>query len=260
LQAQVSYSQFWGNRSLVFRAGQLPTAFGSFSLRYDDAVNLLIDVPLPYGYYKGVTLGSLAGVELDATLGKFDLRGQFTNSSPANPRSLLDKDQYGDWTWGGGYTIRQGLRVGASAYMGPYLDRNYPFYFPGEAPPRNLRGSGVGVDAQWGSGPWNVNAEWQRFQMDYHVIPTFSQQIGYTEIRRVLTPRWYVAARLGYVQANAMPRWQSYELGAGYRAGKRELVKVEYEIEQGPAIHGSQKNTLAIQFVTTLGPVAFGAH
>src|ERR1700691_1454938 len=59
LQANVSYSRFWENRSLVVRAGQLSSAFGSFLLRYDDAVNPLVDMPASYGYYfKGVTTAS----------------------------------------------------------------------------------------------------------------------------------------------------------------------------------------------------------
>src|SRR5579864_8145789 len=110
LQANVSYSRFWENRSLVVRAGQLSSAFGSFLLRYDDAVNPLVDMPASYGYYfKGVTTASLAGAEVDASVGKVDLRTQFTNSSPANPRSILGKDQYLNWTAGAGYTIRQGF-------------------------------------------------------------------------------------------------------------------------------------------------------
>ena len=139
LQANLSYSRFWNDRSLVIRVGQMTSAFGSFLLRYDDATNPLVDVPMSYGYYlKGVTTNGLAGAEVDTTLGKVDLRLQFTNSSPANPRGLFATEQYGTWTWGGGYTIMQGLRIGASAYRGPYLDRNYPYYFPGELPPGQL--------------------------------------------------------------------------------------------------------------------------
>ncbi len=261
LHADVSYSRFWENRSIVLRAGQLSSAFGSFLLRYDDAVNPLIDVPMSYGYYqKGVNLDSLAGVELDSTVGKLDLRGQLTNSSPANPRSVLDTDQYLNWTAGAGYTIRQGFRVGFSAYRGPFLDRQYPFYFPGEAAPRSLPATGIGVDAQWARAHWNVNAEWQHFQMDYHAIPTFIENTGYGEVRLVLNPRWYVATRLGYMRSNVFAGWQSYETAVGYRPGRYELVKVGYEVKQGPKINGAQQNTLAVQFVTTLPRISVAAR
>jgi hypothetical protein len=261
LQAELSYSRFWGDRSLVVRLGQLPSAFGSFLLRYDDGMNPLVDVPMSYGYYlHGVTTESLAGAEVDTTLGRVDMRAQFTNSSPANPRSILDHDQYGNWTAGAGYTIRQGLRVGASAYRGPYLDRSYPYYFAGELAPSRLPATGFGVDLGWGRGRWNVNAEWQRFQMNYTVMPNFVEHTGYGEVRVVLHPRFYLATRLGYLRANAFPGHQSYEAAIGFRPGTHELIKLEYEVEQGPRIRGTQQNTLAIQFTTTVNPLSIAGH
>lgn len=261
LHADVSYSRFWGNRSIVVRAGQLQSAFGSFLLRYDDAVNPLIDMPRSYGYYfNGVTTLSLAGGEVDASLNKFDLRGQLTNSSPTNPRSLVDTDQYLNWTLGGGYTIQQGFRIGASVYRGPYLDRQFPYYFPGEKDPRDLPATAVGVDVEWGRGHWNVYGEWQRFQMDYTVIPTFTESTGYGEARFVLSPRWFVASRIGYVRPSAGSEWQSYETAVGFRPGNHELVKLEYEIHQGPTISGTRQNVLAVQFVTSFRPLSFASR
>ncbi len=252
LQANLNYSRYWGNRSAIVRVGELPSAFGSFLLRYDDSVNPLVDMPASYGYYlKGITTAGLPGAEVDTTLGKVDARLQFTNSSPANPQSLTSRDQYGDWTAGAGYTVSQGLRVGASAYTGPYLDRHYAFFFPGESNPVNLNGSGVGVDLEWGHGPWSVNGEWQRFQMDYHAMPNFINNTGYAEARLTVRPRWYVATRLNYVRPNEGSNSQGYEFAVGYRAGTRELMKVDYEIRQGPGILGVSQNTLALQFVTS---------
>jgi hypothetical protein len=261
LHADVNYSRLSENRSIVVRAGQLSSAFGSFLLRYDDAVNPLIDVPMSYGYYgRGVTTRSLAGIGLDATFGKVDLRGQLTNSSPANPRSLLDTNQYVNWAAGAGYTIRQGFRVGVSTYRGPYLDRDYPYFFPGEIDPRNLPATAVGIDAQWGAGHWNINGEWQHFQMDYTTIPTFTENTGYGEVKLVLHPRWFLATRIGYVSPSAIPGWRCYEAGVGYRASKYELIKLEYEAQQGRGISGAQQNTLAIQFVTRLHPISLAGH
>jgi hypothetical protein len=255
LQANLSYSQFVGSGSIVIRAGQLTSAFGSFLLRYDDAVNPLIDIPLTYGYYyEGVTTLGLAGVEADATLGKLDARAQFTNSSPVNPRSLFGHDQYGNWTAGAGYTIQQGFRVGGSMYRGPYLDRQFPYYYPGELPPNRLPATAVGLDANWGHGPWNVYGEWQRFQFDYHVIPTYVQQAGYAEARRTLNPRWYLAARAGYLRSDEP--YRVYELAAGYRPSSHELIKLEYEILQGPAISATHEQIVAVQLVSTFGPLS----
>ncbi len=253
LQANLSYSRFWSNNSIVIRVGQLSSAFGSFLLRYDDAVNPLIDMPLAYGYYyRGVSSLGLAGAEVDATRGKLDLRAQFVNSSPANRRSIFDRDQYGNWAGGLGYTIRQGFRAGISAYHGPYLDRKYAFYFPGEARPRDLPASAVGFDVQWGRGPWNVYGEWQRFQMVYTKIPPFHQHAGYAEARWVLHPRWYLAVRAGYIRANAFAGRDVYEIAAGFRPNRLQLVKIGYEKQTGTNAGRAPANVLSAQLVTSL--------
>jgi hypothetical protein len=189
---------------------------------------------------------------MDATRGKWDGRVQFANSSPANPRSLFGHDQYGNWAGGAGYTIRQGLRVGASAYRGPYLDRHYDYFYPGEANPSTLPANALGLDAAWARHHWALQGELQKFVMPYTVIPTYREQAGYAELKRVLTPRWYIAGRLGYMSANASGKVQSYEGAAGFRPNRFQLIKMDYELQHysvGPYFY---ENTLAIQYVTTL--------
>ncbi len=257
LQANLSYSRSWKNRLVVVRVGQMSSAFGSFLLRYDDARNALIDAPVGYGYYyKPVSNLGVAGAQADVTLGKLDLRAQFANSSPANPRSVFSTDQYRNWAGGAGYTIRQGLRVGVSAYRGPFLDPKYRFYFPGEGPPHSLPATAFGVDVAWGRGPWNMYGEWQRFQMDYRLIPTFREHSGYGEARRVLHPRWYLAARAGYVRSSAAPGYQVYEFVGGFRPNRFQLAKLGYEIQQGAVIRGTLGNTLALQLVTAFRAIS----
>lgn len=252
LQAHLSYSQFWKKASLVVRAGQLSSAFGSFLLQYDDSRNYLTGMPIAYGYYgQTVSTLSLTGAEVDATAGRLDMRAQYVNSSPANRRSILAHDQYGNWAGGAGYTIRQGFRVGGSFYYGPYLDRKYPYYFPGEAKPRELPASAYGVDVQWGRGRWNVNGEWQRFLMTYRAIPNFTERTGYIESRYVLHPRWYVAARAGYVRASAFPGHEAYEVVAGFRPAADQLLKIGYQRLQGPTIRASQEDALLVQWVVS---------
>lgn len=253
LQGSLNYSRVSERGSVMARAGILSTAFGSFLLRYDDADNPLADLPLQYGYYYAPvsTLG-LAAVQIDATRGKFDGRAQFANSSPANPRSVFAHDQYGNWAGGGGYTIRQGLRVGVSGYRGPYLDRQYDFFFPGEANPNTLPAHALGVDMQWTHHHWNVQGEFQRFVMTYALIPTFREDAGYGEVRRALGPRWYAAIRTGYTSANEGGHTERYEFAAGFRPSRSELLKVDYELDRRSQGAISDDNTLAIQFVTTL--------
>jgi hypothetical protein len=261
LQATLNYSRFWKDGSIVLRTGALSSALGSFLLHYDDADNALINMPQAYGYYyKPVTTLGLMGTEVDATFKKIDARAQFVNSSPANRRSIFDRDQYGNWAGGAGYTIRQGLRVGSSFYNGPYLGRLFRYYFPGEAPPRQLPARAFGLDAQWGIGHWNLQGELQRFSMAYRLIPTFHEQIGYVEVRRVLHPRWFIAERIGYTSDTAGPTTQVFESVVGYRPNVREIVKVGYGLTRvyGPA--GNLKGIFQVQFVTVLHPLSLAGH
>jgi hypothetical protein len=242
LQLHLSYSVRWRSTSLAVRAGELSTAFGSFLLRYDDLSNWLADMPPAYGYYyKPVSTLGLTGIEVNVTAGRLDARAQLTSSSPANRRSPFDSDQYANWAGGAGYTFRHGLRAGASAYRGPYLYRTFRYYFPGEANPRDLPATGLGADAQWGRGPWNVNGEWQRFIMAYRAIPTFRSSIAYAEARRTLGPRWYIAARASRLRYSASPDLNIYEGAIGFRPAAAQLIKFAY-----------QANTFALQYVVGL--------
>jgi hypothetical protein len=259
LRANIGYSRFWkpGSRyagSINIRAGQLSSAVGAFNLRYDDAENPLIDVPILYGYYGKISTAGVAGVETDVTLGKWDARAQFVNSSLMNPRSILDRDQYGNWAGGAGYTIVQGLRVGVSGARGPYLDRQWAYFFPGEANPNQLPGSSVGTDVQFARGHWNMEGEWNWMLMPYHAIPFFRREGAYLEAKRVLSPRWYAAVRDGYMYSNG-DREDVYEVVAGYHAGVHELVKVGFELDRDAASGQINRNVM-VQLVTTLHPVS----
>jgi hypothetical protein len=253
VQATLNYSEFWRDGSIVLRAGELSSAFGSFLLRYDDAENPLIRMPQTYGYYyEPVTTLALAGAEVDGTLKKLDFRAQFVNSSPVNRRSVFDHDQYGNWAGGAGYTLRQGLRVGVSTYRGPYLSQHYPFYFPGEAPPHQLPAGAFGVDVQWASGHWNIQGELQRFVMNYRMIPTFHEQAGYAEVRRVVHPRWFIAERSGYVANSAVPPVQEFEAVSGFRLDNRQLVKVGFGVDRTCAPGCKLERLFEVQLVTSL--------
>ncbi len=252
LQGTVNYSRVSDKGSVLARVGELSTAFGSFMVHYDDADNALIAMPLEYGYYyKPVTTLGLTGAQVDATRGKWDGRVQFANASPANPRSLFGHDQYGNWAGGAGYTVKQGLRVGVSGYRGPYLSKNYAFYFPGELPPSKLNAHGVGVDVAWATGHWNVQGEWQKFVMPYTVIPDFHTEAAYGEAKRVLSPRWYVAGRAGYTHASFAGYTESYEGVVGWRPNRLQVLKVGYELRHGTAapVNGS---SVVVQLVTSV--------
>jgi hypothetical protein len=253
MQATLNYARVTRKGSLIARVGEMSTAFGSFVLRYDDADNPLVDLPIEYGYYYSpVSIAGVAGAQVDGTYGKWDARAQFANSSPANPRSLFARDQYGNWAGGSGYTIRQGLRVGASGFRGPYLSRDYAYFLPGEVNPSKLPARALGVDASWTRGHTTVQGELQKFTMPYTVFPTYREKAGYFDVKQVLSPRWFVAGRYGQTKANATGRAQCIETGAGFRLSRFELIKASYEIVHYGFGSNRNDNTFGIQFVTTL--------
>ncbi len=259
LQGTVNYARVSDRGSLSVRVGKLSTAFGSFGLRYDSADNPVVGLPIQYGYYYAmVTNLGLYGAQLDVTRGKWDGRLQLVNASPLNPRSLTSKDQYGNWAGGAGYTLLQGLRIGFSAYYGPYLDRHHRFFFRGEANPNTLPARAIGVDGQWANGHWSLYGEWQTFHVPYKAIPDYDAHAGYLEFKRVLNPRFYVAGRAGYRNGSGGNIRQTYEGAVGFRATTNQLFKIGYQRDQlssGPRPH---ENTCVFEAITTIHPLSLG--
>lgn len=307
IQAFLGYSVRSGKNALVIKAGRLATAFGSFPLRYDDAENPVLDQPLSYitqlpiradqipcgvrdlqsqsygyvenycggaaGYGNGlvpVTLYAIPGIEADFSSGKFDARVQLTSGSPANPQNLAYASTYRQVTGGGGYTIRQGFRVGASAFRGPWLGENVAPLLPVGTSIRSFPASGIGLDAQWARGRWSVTGEWQRFWFDspnFTRAPSF--ETGYGEVKSIITPRIYLAARLGWLSTGAVrdtsgvsagsfaPAIGSYELGGGLWLGRNELLKASYELLHLPGYTTSSNNVLGVEFVMRFDSLAW---
>jgi len=236
-QAFVAYTRSRGTTSVLVKAGQLISAFGSFPLRYDDIDNPLLDQPLSYttylklrpdqlpcnvedltgseysrsvSYHCGgsassgdgltpVTLYGLPGVEIDLSSHKADARLQVTNSSPSSPQSLLSRSQHAQWTVGGGYTLVQGFRIGFSAFRGPFLDRAVVPFLPAGKNVRDFPAAGAGSDIQWARGRWAVNAEWQWLRFTYPNFRTLpTASFGYAEVKAVLNARTYLALRVAH--------------------------------------------------------------
>jgi len=300
LQAFVGYSFHPGAATMVVKAGRLTSAFGSFPPRYDDLDNPLLDQPLAYnwqlplytnqlpcgvksfaGYGGGqancfeywedssqpgvvpVTLYSLPGIEADFSGYRFDGRVQVTSGSPASPQSLSRAGQFAQWATGGGYTIRQGFRVGISGFRGPYLDASLASWLPAGTTLRSFPASGVGIDVQFARGRWSATGEWQRFWFD---LPNFAQSpavaAGYGEVKAILTPRFYLAERIGWISsrnvasdgysAEFMSPTSSYETAAGCWLNRYQLLKVGYEWLHSEYQPGTLGNVFGVQLVTSV--------
>jgi hypothetical protein len=301
-QAYAGYTARTEKTTLVIKAGRLATAFSSFALRYDDTDNPLLDQPLAYvtelplrtdqlpcgtrdllaqsyGYVAAscggrpgsgdglipLTLYGLPGVQIEASNGHLDGRVQLTAGSPAISEYFTTRLSYAQWTAGAGYTIRQGTRIGVSAFRGPYLDRAVASFLPAGASVRDFPATGIGIDGQWARGRWSVNAEWQRFQFDlpnFVVSPTTTT--GFAEVKSVLTPRLYLTARVGYMKngsvldstqifaAQYAPTLASLELGGGVWLRRNLLLKGSYEWLYTEGEPGSQNNVFGFQLVASI--------
>ncbi len=308
LQAFLGYTRTYKKTSVLVKAGRLTSAFGSFPLHYDDADNALLDQPLSYVSYLNlrpdqlpcngddiiygsaysrsvqyhcggahsytdgmtpVTLYGLPGVELDLSTHKVDGRFQLTNSSPANPQSLLSGSQHAQFTAGAGYTLVQGFRVGLSGFRGPFLDRAVVPYLPTGRNVGNFPATGVGLDAQWARGRWSATGEWQRFRFAYPnflLSPTVS--FAYAELKTVLNARTYFALRAGYQRNSHLEDLTEftdetfaanrhyYELAIGFRPNRWQLLKVGYEWLKTAEVSGTRDNIFGIQLVTSIQPLS----
>jgi hypothetical protein len=211
-----------------------------------------------------VALYGLPGAEIDISLARIDARLQVTNSSPVNPHGLTSSNQFAQWTAGAGYTFGSGLHVGASGFRGPYLDRVVePFLPSGKI--TDFLATGSGVDAQWARGWWSLAGEWQRFTYGmpgFHESP--SEQAAYAELKRIVTPRVYLAARItalrfpavednsgASIDHAAIPQ-RVYEFGFGFRPNNHQLLKASYKRVALSTAHEERDNVVALQLVTSL--------
>jgi len=301
LQAFVGYAVRGERSSFVVKAGRLSSAFGAFPLHYDDAENALLDQPLSYiqtltlrhdqipcgvsdllsqfygfvghlcggvpGYDLGltpVTLYGLPGIQAEYSGHRVDGRVQITSGSPSNPLSLSHAPDYVQWTAGGGYTIRQGFRMGVSGFRGPYLDPSVASVLPVGTTVRDFPASGVGADVQWALGHWSASGEWQRFQFvspNFTIAPSVTST--YAEVKRILTPRFYVAGRTGWLRPGSArdntgaatgqfaANIASYELGAGCWLNRHQLLKTSYEWLRIENLPGTRTDVFGFQLVTT---------
>lgn len=186
-----------------------------------------------------IGLYGLPGVEAQLSISRLDARLQITNSSPANPVGLTSRGQVPQWTTGGGYTLHGGLHLGISGFRGPYLDQIVAPLLPSGSTIRDFPAWGMGVDAEWSRGPWSFEGEWQHFHFElpgFPVAPT--ENAAYGQAKWILSPRVFLAMRataqhFGRVKDSggesagqfAGPQ-QIYELSAGYRLNRRQLLKI----------------------------------
>ena len=309
VQGYIGYTTHSGPATIVIKAGQMVTAFGSFPLRYDDAQNPLMDQPLAYiteipvrsdqiscgagdllhqhygsvasncggeaGRGPGMTpvsLYGMPGAQAEFSMHRFDGRVQITSTSPAYTEGWTEiSRQYLQGTAGGGFSIRQGFRIGGSIFRGPYLDSEIAPWLPAGTTVRSFPATGRGLDVQWARGRFSTTGELQQFRFDapnYVVPPRILT--GYAEVKARLTPRIFAAVREGFLKTESVldthgvsasqfaPTLQSAEFGLGYWLHPHLLAKVSYEIAHSAGSTGTKTNVVGLQLVATFNQLQWG--
>jgi hypothetical protein len=253
-QASIDYARVSDKGSLLIRGGELQTVFGDFPLRYDDNANALIDLPLQYGYYdRPVSTAAAPAVQVDLTRAKWDGRFQLAHSSPASYGYGTTHDGLKDWSGGIGYTARQGLRFGFSAYGTPGHEDAYSDDGGDQVTDESMYSAhAVGADVEWSRGHTELRGEWQMFLLRDQDRELYRDQAGYLELKRVLNPRWYVGGRAGFLTSEDLGGAQSYEGAAGFRLSRFQVVKAGYELQHNEAGLFPYEHTFTLQVVTSL--------
>ncbi len=131
-------------------------------------------------------------------------------------------------------------------FAGPIWPPMSPPLLPRGTSVRSFPASGLGLEVQWARGHWSASGEWQRFQYD---LPGFIQAPSvistYGEAKRILTPRFYVAGRAGWLKPGGAadasgastsqfaPWIASYELGGGLVAEPASIAQGELRMAEG---------------------------
>ena len=219
------------------------------------------------GYVAGltpVTLYGLPAAQAEISVHHFDGRLQMTTSSPANLMGWGISRQYLQWAGGAGVTIQQGLRVGGSAFSGPYLDANLSPLLPKGTDrsqfSRDRRRPGCRMGSRAFQHPLRTAAV--RFDSPNFVVPP-RILAGYVEVKARLTPRIYAAVRDGFLKTESVtdklgvsasefaPTLHTTEVGLGYWLRPRILAKVSYQFAQAAGSSGTRSNVLGLQLVAS---------
>ena len=126
---------------------------------------------------------------------------------------------------------------------------------------------------QWAKGHWSASAELQHFRFDlpwFRVSPSVTS--GYVEMKRVISPRLYLAGRAGFLYSGRVvdedgisvdqfaPYLESYEFAAGFWVSRNQLLKGGYEWLKTQGVSGTKADVLGVQYVVTLHSLAWALH
>jgi hypothetical protein len=228
--------------SFDVQAGRIPPVIGAFARRAYGRDNPVLGAPLAYQYLTslrhdaapasvddllrmrgrgwrpsfpvgatspgpGVALVSSTawdtGVEARWQYSRLDVAGAVTRGAPSVP-VVTDTTAGVQWSGRLGVSLPGGAIVGVSGARGRWLDRDVVRLLPDVSGRRGTQ-TIVGVDAEYGAGPWLLRGEWLRAGHDLPLASpvgaglALATHSGFAEVRWRPHARWQLAGRVGYL-------------------------------------------------------------
>ena len=256
-QAGVRYAP---SSAFMIDVGKMPHPVGTFAARRFSTRNPLIGEPdgYPVEYPVGVQVSG-AGTHFDYRVAAVSLP-VFHEGYVPDPTAALRP------AIGGGFTPFTGLRIGASATWGPYLNASLPAQLLDGRPWQHYQQQIEALDLAYSLDYLELHAEWARGS---YQVPTVASSLTgetwYVEAKYSLSPRLFVAARAErndypFIRPAGAASWtwrdtdfEDGELGLGYRVSAALIAKVSYRADRWqrtPAVYafiGPGGHALALQ-------------
>jgi len=230
------------SNAFVIDAGKIQHIIGTFAARRYSTRNPLIGTP------DGYPLQYPLGVMASGTRGRIDYRGGVVSLPIYHEGYTPDPTPAPRPAFGAGFTPAIGIRLGASATWGPYLNQDLaPTLLAG----RSWRAYDeriVAADAQLSRGYLELHGELARSSYEVPVgsggITTVRGLTYYGEAKYTLTPRLFAAGRFErndypYIQPFSDVAWIASptnmydgEAGVGYRLTSQTLLKASVRADR----------------------------
>jgi hypothetical protein len=234
LEQALVRTTFGRNRRLMLEAGRVPQTLGNFANRYRADVNPLIGGPTSY------TTSYPQGIQFAGSVKWLDFTAGYVDRPLINEGWVPDYDSAFRPTLDFGLTPTVGLRLGAYATEGPYLNENLqPTLAPG-SDWKDFDQRVVGFDLHFSRGYLELNGD---YNVSSYEVPIQDRLLRgeayYIEPKYTFSPRFFTALRL---ESNKYPfirldengwlaresKFYDFEIGVGYRFGASSLVKASY--------------------------------
>jgi hypothetical protein len=276
---------------LNMNIGYIPSTIGSYAPRTYSDRNPLIGTPLLYNFHSALIPGDLGstptvqdllalrnnrspsgipfiydacwntGVEFYGSSGNVDYSFGMLTGSVGKPTQQQEKD-VPQVTTHIVYNFNPGLKIGASAFYGPYLyedafpDYGTPSY---NIDPEDYINLGIGYEFYWSGQYLEIYSESYYASWEYPALPKLKSLAGYVEAKYKIKPRWYVAGRFGFVEPSEIEissgvneKWdypiKRYEFGIGYKPLRKATVKLVTQLNRFDINDAHDSDIFAVQF------------